>query len=202
MQSIELGLDVMAELKLSTAEQHKGVEQLMPFFRERFTQQQYARTLELFLGFFEPIEQRLRSVLEETLSETDLSRRQRSHFLRADLLALGISVDEIAKLPRCRDLPELSNRYHGLGCMYVLEGSTLGGQVIGRELVRRFGIGETSGASFFLSHGPLVGEMWKDFCVTVRSQVDSVDGRESALRAANDTFCSLGNWMRKVSIDE
>ena len=56
--------------------------------------------------------------------------RARSELIESDLLALGLSRREIAELPRCTDLPRLSCPEDLAGCLYVLEGACLGGQVI------------------------------------------------------------------------
>ena len=200
MQNLVAEPDVMAVLKSSTAEQHQNVEHLMPFFREQFSIQDYTQTVAAFLGFFEPAELVLNAAFDWPAIGIDMDERRRAHFLRNDLLALGVSASQIADLPRCSSVPPIRDLGSALGCLYVLEGSTLGGQVIGRELARRFGIDSANGASFFLSHGPRVGEMWKQFCSAVRTHVQQHDRRQSAVDAARQTFSSLEGWMRKVAI--
>jgi heme oxygenase len=101
-------------------------------------------------------------------------------------------------LPRCISLPDLGNGESALGCLYVLEGSTLGGQIIGRELARRFGIDELTGASFFLSRGPRIADMWKEFSSVIRKYADNPDRQQLAVQAARETFSGLETWMRKV----
>jgi heme oxygenase len=200
MQNLVAESDVMAVLKSSTAEKHQAVENLMPFFRERFSLQDYTRTVAAFLGFFEPVEQALREAADWSNVGIDIQDRSRAHLLRNDLIALGLSPSQIASLPRSTSMPPFHNLESALGCLYVLEGSTLGGQVIGRELARRFDIDASSGASFFLSHGSRVGEMWKEFCAAMREHVQTPDGRRSAVDAAWQTFSSLEGWMRKAAI--
>ena len=200
MQNLVAESDVMAVLKSSTAEQHQNVETLMPFFREQFSLEDYTHTLEAFLGFFEPVERALSGAADWSAIGIDIQDRSRAHLLRNDLCARGLSDSAIASLPRCSSLPPMGNLASALGCLYVLEGSTLGGQVIGRELARRFGIGESTGASFFLSHGSRVGEMWKEFCSVVRKHARQADSRQLAVEAAKQTFASLEDWMRKVAI--
>jgi heme oxygenase len=199
MQTTEVGLDIMAVLKSSTAPQHKAVEQLMPFFRPGFSLQQYADTLAGFLGFFEPLETELAILHGLCALGIDLTHRGRSHLLHHDLRALGLSSSAIAALPRCQNLPLLKNRYNGLGCLYVLEGSTLGGQLIARELSRLFNIDETSGASFFLSHGSHTGEMWKEYCAVVRINVNDPIQQQATVTTAQETFQKFDLWMRKAS---
>jgi heme oxygenase len=201
MQTLEAELDIMALLKSSTASQHKAVEQLMPFFKPGFSLQQYTDTLTAFLGFFEPLEAELVLPLGWPTIGIDFSHRQRAHLLQHDLRMLGLANSVITAIPRCHDLPEMKNSYNGLGCLYVLEGSTLGGQLIARELSRCFNIDETSGASFFLSHGSHTGEMWKEFCASVRTYVNDPIKQQAAVHTAAETFEKFDLWMRKAGLN-
>jgi heme oxygenase len=201
MQNLVAESDVMAVLKASTAEQHRAVENLMPFFREQFSLEDYTRTLAAFLGFFEPVEQSLRYAADWSAVGIDIDDRSRAHLLRGDLRALGLSVSAIESLPRTSSLPPMGNLESALGCLYVLEGSTLGGQVIGRELARRFGIDASTGASFFLSHGPRVGDMWREFCSALRKHAHRPSSQQLAVDAAIQTYASLEDWMQKRAID-
>lgn len=198
MQATDSDLDIMATLKSRTALQHASIERVMPFFDESLTLETYAQTLGAFLGFYVPVESRLAELFASETLGIDLVRRRRTHLLRQDLHALGISESAIAALPNCDNLPKLENPSSGLGCLYVLEGSTLGGQPISRELARRFRIDETSGASFFCSYGADVGAMWTQFCSIVRKHADDPTKRAAVVNAAIDTFSSFENWMRKV----
>jgi len=201
MQVHEAALDVMAVLKSHTAEQHTQVEQLMPFFKESFSLQEYVRTLGVFLGFFEPLELRLANIADWPAVGIDLKQRRRAYRLRNDLLVLGISEEAISRLPRCHHLPDVANYYNGLGCLYVLEGSTLGGQLIARELTRRFDIEDFSGTSFFHSYGTNVGEAWKEFCSAVRAHVNDPIKEHAALQSAQETFACFAAWIREASRD-
>ena len=48
-----------------------------------------------------------------------------------------------------------------VGCLYVLEGSTLGGQIILRRAAERLGIDADTGAGFFHGYGAQTGAMWR-----------------------------------------
>lgn len=198
MPLVAENLDIMAALKAATASQHQAVEQLMPIFGPKLSLPVYARTVEAFLGFHEPVESRLAGIDGLSGAGIDLQVRSRALWLRADLRALGLTEADIARLPRCTELPRLETRDDGLGCLYVLEGSTLGGQLISRELERRLGIDENSGAGFFRSYGANVGAMWTDFCASVRGCVHTPQEQAAVVDAANNTFEAFENWMRKV----
>ena len=86
--------------------------------------------------------------------------RARSELIESDLLALGLSRRELAELPRCADLPRLSCPEDLAGCLYVLEGACLGGQVIAPVLHRRLGVAKGSGASFFVGDAEATSARW------------------------------------------
>jgi heme oxygenase len=202
MPVLQSDLDIMTALKVETADLHKRVESLMPFFNRNLSFERYAATLASFLGFYEPLEHKLTKIRDLQAVGIDLYERQRAHLLRADLRALGLTLQQIAELPRCQDLPRLEDSSDGLGCLYVLEGSTLGGQLIARELSRRFEIDGNSGASFFHSYGFNVGGKWMEFCSVVRRYVDDSGKRRKTLDSASNTFNSFEKWMQRGVLNE
>src|SRR5690349_18827043 len=89
----------------------------------------YQQVLRIFYGFYAPLEA---SLLRVTAAGPPLGfpLRARCELIESDLYALGVDRRELAELPRCIDLPRLSSREDLAGCLYVLEGACLGGQVI------------------------------------------------------------------------
>jgi heme oxygenase len=202
MQSLESELDIMTALKAGTIEQHSAIERIMPFFKEDFSLEAYIRVLKAFLGFFEPVERELRSIATRGSFGFNIDRRQRANLLRKDLLALGVSHAGMELLPRCALLPTLENVDDGLGCLYVLEGSTLGGQLIAREVQTRFGVGEKTGAGFFHGYGSQTGVKWREFCTAVRIYAAGGKSQSAIVRSARSTFELLESWMREANFSE
>ena len=199
MQALENALDILAVLKAATASQHKNIERLLPFFDERLSLEVYTSTLSAFLGFYGPIELRLSSITGWQTIGIDLAHRQRAHLLQADLQALQMGGSIIALLPECQELPKIDNLFDALGCMYVLEGSTLGGQLIARELERRFGVTRQSGAAFFHGYGPDTGPMWMVFCSAIRICVDDHGRQQATVTAAQNTFACFAKWIERLN---
>jgi heme oxygenase len=54
----------------------------------------------------------------------------------------------VGALPQYHDLPDIEDWPRMLGCLYVLEGATLGGQIISRHLQRTLHIDAINGAAF------------------------------------------------------
>ena len=51
-----------------------------------------------------------------------------------DLAALGVTPEALAQTPLCHGLPDLRSTTRLFGCLDVIEGATLGGQVVTRHL--------------------------------------------------------------------
>jgi heme oxygenase len=95
--------------------------------------------LETFYGFYVPVEI---DVTRLAAAEPPLGfpLRARAELIERDLLALGRSPADLSALPLCSDRPQLSCVEDLAGCLYVLEGACLGGQVVNALLHRRLGL--------------------------------------------------------------
>ncbi len=67
-------------------------------------------------------------------------------------------------LPRCSRILSLPDLAQALGCLYVLEGATLGGQVLSRRSAEPFGFTRAHGCAFFHRYGDQVGPLWQACC--------------------------------------
>ncbi len=185
-------VDLLLRVRQATRSQHEGLEAQLPF-TETLDQQFYQERLVLFLGLFEPLEQALAEL--SLPPELESAKRHRSHLLVQDLVAIGVAHEIIERLPRCKEIPALRGTASALGCMYVLEGSTLGGQVISKIVYERLGLAERSGCSFFHSYGPDVGNMWRKFCDIVREHVVTPEAQQDFIAAAQSTFATFHAWL-------
>ena len=126
------------ELRRETADLHRRLEIDLGLLESELSLDRYRRVLEFFFGFYAPIEAGLARVASAG-PPLGLPLRARTALIESDLLSLGLSRREIADLPRCADLPRLSCPEDLAGCLYVLEGACLGGQVIAPALRERLG---------------------------------------------------------------
>ncbi len=122
----------------------------------------YLRLLQAYYGFYAPLEAILHA---SALIPAELIplERVKTPVLVEDLRALGLSDHDIGQLPRCEQLPAVDSPGACMGVMYVLEGATLGGQVLRREINKRLGLDEQSGTAFLDVYGALTGPRWKAF---------------------------------------
>ena len=132
-------------LKRETAAVHQHLEAQLGLLNPGLDVHRYLRVLETFYGFYVPVEA---DVTRRAAAELPLGfpLRARAELIERDLLALGLSPADIAALPLCSDRPELSCVEDLAGCLYVLEGACLGGQVLSPLLHRRLGLTKGSGA--------------------------------------------------------
>ena len=186
---------ILARLKAETAARHDALERRLDVFGRLDTLDAYRALLGRFLGFYEPIEERIRLVERHGRLPLSLDERWKTERLKRDLATLGCSAGGIAALPRSADLPPLATAADAFGCLYVLEGATLGGQVIARLLTRHFGLGPDSGGAFFASYGRRVGPMWRELGVALASYTDQAGAHDAVVRSAHATFAAFERWM-------
>ena len=99
------------------------------------------------------------------------------------------------QLPVCGDLPDCNSIAQAFGCLYVLEGATLGGQVLCRHFNQTLGLDARNGSAFFSGYGEATGAMWALF--GERLTAANVD-ETAAISAACQTFQTLEQWLRPV----
>lgn len=111
----------------------------------------------------------------------DFAARRRTSLLERDIAALGTTA------ARCGDDPvAVGSRAEALGMMYVLEGSTLGGRVIRRNVETRGG--DMRGLSFLDPYGERVGERWKSFLAVLAGAARTPADTDALLAGARAGF--------------
>ncbi|MDB4931159.1 MAG: heme oxygenase [Myxococcaceae bacterium] len=191
---------LLAALKHGTREEHLAIERQLRLMDPGVTLDDYRDYLARMLGYCEPLEAALVALPGLGAAVPDLDRRLRSAAAARDLRELGAAAADVAALPRCAELPALGSVARGLGCLYVLEGSTLGGQFIARHLEARLGVGAGRGGSFVRSYGPEVGPMWRAFGAGLEAHCPrEPEQRDAVVAAARDTFATLGRWLARGS---
>lgn len=190
----------MQRLKRQTQPYHEALEQKMDWQEIASSGQAYRRLLQQFYGFYLPLEARLEQLPWSSLS-FDFEARRKIPLLTLDLQFLGDTSASLSGLPRCDDLPQVDNFAQAWGCLYVIEGSTLGGKIILRTLRQPLKLSETAGGSFFGSYGPEVGPMWSAFSQTVNAYTAAQSDCESVLiAAACETFEKIDQWLWPVAV--
>lgn len=186
-------MSLLARLRTDTREYHESLEARSPMraiMDGTLTPEAYQDILQRFYGLHVPIEQHFVSRPEWHELNFDITPRLRVPLIRDDLRALGLHDDTINTLPHIQRLPPLETFPHILGCLYVLEGSTLGGQLLSRKLVAMQlpGVTAEHGSAFFASYGPKIGEMWKAFGEMLVAYAAQHQADDEIIQAACQTY--------------
>ena len=122
--------------------------------------------------------------------------RRKRPLLANDLRWFGWSDGDVASLP---DIPkerlQLDGQAETLGSCYVLEGSTLGGQILSRALERGLGLQNGEGYSYFRSYGDRVREAWVEFGDFLSGHLADEADALAAVAGAKTTFKVLEEWL-------
>ncbi len=159
---------------------------------------EYKNVLKRFYGFYQPLENKISSLEDWATNDFNLKNRDKSAFLLEDMKYLNISDQEIAALEVCEQsqLPDISNMAQALGCMYVLEGATLGGQIVSKKLNEIFGFEQGKGSSFFNSYGTNVRPMWKEFGDFINNYSEkNKDDDNEIVNSSDQTYHKFNNWL-------
>ncbi|WP_046069459.1 biliverdin-producing heme oxygenase [Pseudomonas synxantha] len=194
-QAPDIGAPPLLEaLRTGTGLLHVALEKRLPFFCASLDVDWYRRLLQGYYGFYRPIESALyhSDLIPEGF---DCVLRAKTPTLVSDLHALGLDDHGINALPRCTHLPDLDTPAACLGALYVLEGATLGGQVLRREMALRLDVGPDNGGAFLNVYGAQTGRRWKDFLDYLgRLPLDAL-AKQHAVNAARSTFSGFEQWL-------
>ena len=183
------------ELKRGTQDLHRRLEQAVDIESACSDLRTYRDLLSRLLGYYEPMEDELSRVSWD-LAGLDFAARRKTAWLHHDLAFLGITQAEQAELPRCSELPRPGSMAAALGAMYVLEGATLGGQIIVRLINKSLGLAPPLGAGFYAGYGLHNGSMWLSFKAVTLRHLESRASIEEAVHTARETFTTYEAWLR------
>jgi heme oxygenase len=180
---------LMLRLRESTAAQHRELEAWVDPARRFVTRESYVGYLREIYALFVKFETALASLPWATI-DFDFEARRKAPMIARDLEFFGQTIPETSGEEVTFD--SLSS---GFGCMYVLEGSTLGGQMILAQLEKR-GIGADTGGAFLACYGDRTQAMWKAYKETATAYCADEARQAEAESAARETFAI---YRRSVS---
>lgn len=167
-------------LREATRQAHEQMERSLNLFHPGFTVADYQQLLRQWYGFHAAWEPAAAKLFGEAMADF-LRARRKLPLLAEDLDGLEPSAPApIAWI----------DRSDALGTLYVVEGSTLGGQLITRKLQDHYGL--TS--SFFASYGPEIGRRWQETKQLLDDPPFEVDD-EAVINGARRTFEFLESWL-------
>ncbi len=188
---------ILSKLKESTRDQHDALESVVDVMNQTFSIADYRELLSKFYRFYSAIEPRL-PVADLKENGFDIEPRRKTPLLERDLNELG-TLEEIRALPAWSDVPSTESVPQAFGAIYVMEGATLGGQVITRHLKEQLGLSPENGGAFFNSYGKDVGPMWKAFGAAVTAFAEEhPETSDTIVDSARQTFDSFRRCFADV----
>jgi heme oxygenase len=181
-----------ARLRIATQSEHRSLEAELDLLRPSLTREDYAELLAHFHAFFRLWEPEAESVIEPALPGF-FEARKKMFWLEADLSALNYRLDASCRRAARANTPRLDSVARALGSMYVIEGSTLGGQILAKHFRHRFGFDCNSGCSFFSGYGERTSEMWRAFKEVLADRQASED--EEMIDSALVTFRAMRSCL-------
>ena len=187
---------VLTRLRVETRGEHEAVERVLNLMDTALSAEAYRQRLAQFYGFYCPLEAALHSRCTGQLASL-LPRLNKTALLSQDLQRLHFKVED---LPLCRQLPPIQTEAAVLGCLYVMEGATLGGRLITQHVQATFGIMPSTGGSFFEGYGADTGKMWQGMRQLLLSCAVDTPTENAIVANAIATFASLRGWCELANI--
>lgn len=119
---------------------------------------------------------------------TDMKERNKTILIEDDLKGLGHPKAGYTTL--FENAQDYSIAFK-LGIFYVIEGSSLGGRVILKNINAVLGHDETNGASYFSGYGNQTGSHWKSFLNTLVQYEDENNAEDEIIAGANFAFKTI-----------
>ena len=184
---------VLTRLRLETRYEHEAVEKVLDLMGTTHTACDYRQRLKQFYGFYGALEAALQARCATPQLALLSPRLNKTLLLRQDLLYLGVATET---LPLCSKLPPIQTQPQVLGCLYVMEGATLGGRLITQHVQATFGITTATGGSFFGGYGPDTGKMWQTMRQLLVAGAPDLQSENDMVASAIATFASLRCWCQ------
>lgn len=190
----------LQRLRSKTANSHRLIEQNSAsqlLINEEVTIAQYAHYLKSLYGFVYGFEKMVfPTLMHHPLLQ--INDRKKSHLIQADLAMLN----QTAAQPYVSD--ELFSTHYptaaaAFGGMYVLEGSTLGGQIINKHLSKVLGAAVAGKTTYLSAYANQTGTMWKSFLQLLCEAAACNNHEVEIIDSAVNTFSLLNNCLSGYS---
>lgn len=155
----EINISFLQQLRSQTAASHLRLEALpisTLILSPQLTKQQYGSYLNLMHDVVRDIENNLFPIVSGIV--VDVFNRAKQNHLKQDMYAIQFPMKETKTV----FTQEITLPF-ALGIFYVIEGSTLGGRVLLKNVEKTLNYSENFGARYFSGYGNTTGSRWKYF---------------------------------------
>lgn len=189
-------------LRAETAENHKTLESLMfvnEIMNNSLSIDQYKKLLTINYIIHQKLENTLANMLDTAIAEQlEMKSRLKLTALEEDLKYWNIDSLTLPGLDFELFVPE-KNTAEVLGALYVLEGATLGGNVIKRHILANPNFKDHEGGlNYYGVYGDELSTKWKIFVSVINQTVAEADYKR-CINSANLTFNNLINLSKQLN---
>jgi heme oxygenase (biliverdin-IX-beta and delta-forming) len=185
------GMNALTAMRATLRPHHDSIERSLNLMDGNVDRHRYVRFIERSYGFVASCERQLD--LERAPEALEVERRLKTPLLRNNLASLGYTAESIDRVPLCDTLPPVGSWPSALGYFYVLEGSTLGGQLLSRHLRSSLGLSDEA-LAFLNGYGGGTGPMWKGMIGVLEAAMMEPDAAAAITKSARETFILLERW--------
>ncbi|SDF75929.1 Heme oxygenase [Pedobacter terrae] len=189
-------------LRTETAQNHKTLESLMfvnEIMNNSLSIDQYKKLLTINYIIHQRLENELANMLDAAIAEQlEMKDRLKLNALTKDLDYWNINSLTLPELAFELFVPK-KNTAEVLGALYVLEGATLGGNVIKRHILANPNFkNHENGLNYYGIYGEELGTKWKNFVSVLNERVEEAD-YQRCINSANKTFNNLISLAEQIA---
>jgi len=189
-------------LRTETAQNHKKLESLMfvnEIMNNSLSIDQYKKLLTINYIIHQKLENELANMLDSVIAEQlEMKDRLKLNALTKDLDYWNINSLTLPELAFELFIPE-KNTAEVLGALYVLEGATLGGNVIKRHILANPNFkNQEDGLNYYGVYGEELSTKWKNFVSVLNERVEEADYKR-CINSANQTFNNLIRLSEQIA---
>lgn len=190
-----LSSDFLTDIKSHTADSHKKLESLSvsaSILSPDMKIEDYIHYLSLMHDVHKNTEEVVSPLLSHIIP--DLDQRKKKYLIEEDLLFLNHNKTTSSTV---FDKTEMSVPF-ALGVFYVIEGSSLGGRFILKNIVNNKQLSNDQGVSYFKGYGDKTGSFWKNFLNILAEYEQNNNGADSIIEGAVYAFDSIYNHFESI----
>lgn len=185
-------------LRAETATAHTQLEELpisKSIISPSVSKEEYTRYLTLMHDVVKDTEVNIAPLLGDIV--TDLDNRSKVLSIEADLEYLDAGKTAFSK-PLSEGM--LLTPGFALGIYYVVEGSSLGGRVILKNIKPALNLDENGGAKYFSGYGPATGSTWRNFMMMMEEYAGQNDNADEIIAGANFAFTAIKKHLEENTL--
>lgn len=184
-------MNFLQNLKILTSNAHNRIEKFLLFQKiisKEITLDEYKLLLDLLYRFIHPCE----TLIKQRHLPLILGR-EKSPLLVQDMSQL--QCYQTANFTFCSKLPDIQGDVRIYGYLYVMEGASLGGQIISTCLKENPQLPDLLPTRYFNPYGKETKKKWNEFFHSLIRKNFNQSQQKQVIDTAIDTFTTLVTWL-------